>query len=91
MKIITFLFIISFLFYASFSMAQVEVSRTVNLMGSVFQITVVGSNTVSAQQNIDKVIVEMERIENLISEWRPHTQISQVNQNAGIRPVQLSS
>ena len=90
MKIITFLFKISFLFYASFSMAQVEVSRTVNLMGSVFQITVVDSNTISAQQNIDKVIVEMERIENLISEWRPHTQISQVNQNAGIRPVQVA-
>ncbi len=38
---------------------------------------------------INKVIVQIERIENLISEWRPSTQISQVNQNAGIKPLKV--
>lgn len=58
-------------------------------MGSVFQITIVDEDTVSAQKNIQKVIAEIDRIENLISEWRPETQISEVNQNAGIRPVKV--
>ena len=58
-------------------------------MGSVFQITIVDKDEVSAYENISKAIAEMERIENLISEWRPETQIAQVNQNAGIKPVKV--
>ena len=73
------------------SFAQVQQTKTVNLMGSVFQITVVDQDSVSAQQNINKAIAEISRIENLISEWQPHTQISQVNQNAGIKPVKVDA
>jgi thiamine biosynthesis lipoprotein len=58
-------------------------------MGSIFQITLVDSDSISAHENTNKAIVEIERIENLISEWRPQTQISKVNQNAGIKPVQV--
>jgi thiamine biosynthesis lipoprotein len=77
------------LFFPIGAFAQVQETKTVNLMGSVFQITLVDKDSVSAHQNIQKVIVEIERIENLISEWRPETQISQVNQNAGIKPVKV--
>jgi thiamine biosynthesis lipoprotein len=77
------------LFFSIGAFAQVQETKTVNLMGSVFQITLVDKDSVSAHQNIQKVIVEIERIENLISEWRPETQISQVNQNAGIKPVKV--
>jgi thiamine biosynthesis lipoprotein len=58
-------------------------------MGSIFQITLVDSDSISAHENTNKATVEIERIENLISEWRPQTQISKVNQNAGIQPVQV--
>jgi thiamine biosynthesis lipoprotein len=58
-------------------------------MGSRFQITLVDKDSISAEQNIDKAIAEITRIENLISEWRPETQISQVNQNAGIKPIKV--
>lgn len=58
-------------------------------MGSVFNITIVDCDSLSANKNIDKTIEEISRIENLISEWQPHTQISQVNQNAGIRAVKV--
>ncbi|CAM2821323.1 FAD:protein FMN transferase [Flavobacterium frigoris] len=80
---------IALLFVSTFSFSQVEQTKTVNLMGSVFQITLVDSDSISADQNINKAISEIERIENLISEWRPQTQISQVNQNAGIKPIKV--
>ncbi|WP_288789637.1 FAD:protein FMN transferase [uncultured Elizabethkingia sp.] len=69
--------------------AQVQRSRLVTLMGSRFQITLVDKDPISAERNIDKAIAEITRIENLISEWRPETQISQVNQNAGIKPIKV--
>ncbi len=69
--------------------AQVLRKRTVTLMGSRFDITIVDKDTASAEANIDSVIAEVTRIENLISDWRPHTQVSQVNKNAGITPVKV--
>lgn len=69
--------------------AQVQRSRLVTLMGSRFQITLVDKDSISAERNIDKAVAEITRIENLISEWRPETQISQVNQNAGIKPIKV--
>ena len=68
---------------------QVLLKRNVILMGSRFDITIVEKDTVLAQQRINQVIAEVTRIENLISEWKPETQISQVNQNAGIKPVKV--
>lgn len=64
-------------------------SRVVTLMGSRFELTVVDRDSISAEQNIDKAIQEISRIENLISEWQPQTQISEVNRNAGIKPVKV--
>lgn len=58
-------------------------------MGSVFEFVVVEKDSAQAERYFKLVEREIERIENLISEWRPHTQISQVNQNAGIQPVQV--
>ncbi len=58
-------------------------------MGSRFDITIVAEDSLSAEQNIDKVISEISRIEDLISEWKPETQISEVNRNAGIQPVKV--
>lgn len=79
-----------FLILLSSSMfAQVERSRLVTLMGSKFEITLVDKDSLSAEKNIDKSIDEIRRIENLISEWKPETQISKVNRNAGIKPVKV--
>ena len=87
-------FILAALFFIvcqSFVAAQenVLVERQVTLMGSVFNITVVDRDSVSANQHIDRCISEITRIENLISEWRPETQISEVNRNAGIKPIKV--
>jgi len=58
-------------------------------MGSRWDITLVGPDSVSTANHIDTVITEVTRIENLISDWRPETQISQVNRYAGIHPVKV--
>ncbi|UIR56609.1 FAD:protein FMN transferase [Sphingobacterium sp. SRCM116780] len=74
---------------SDYSCAQVLLKKQVTLMGSVFEITIVDQDTLHAQNNIDLVIAEVTRIENLISEWRPETQISEVNRYAGIKPVKV--
>lgn len=69
--------------------AQVLRKRTTLLMGGRFDITIVAKDSLSAEQNINEVIAEITRIENLISDWKPTSQVSEVNQNAGIKPVKV--
>ncbi|MEI6947889.1 FAD:protein FMN transferase [Paraflavisolibacter sp. H34] len=69
--------------------AQVARTRMQKLMGSRFDITIVARDSASAEHAIDSVIAEVARIENLISDWIPQSQVSRVNQNAGIAPVKV--
>ncbi|MBP6550624.1 MAG: FAD:protein FMN transferase [Flavobacterium sp.] len=79
-----------FLILCGFSShSQVLRKRTTLLMGGRFDISIVAKDSLSAEQNIDEVIAEITRIENLISDWKPTSQVSEVNQNAGIRPVKV--
>ncbi len=69
--------------------AQVKRSRMAVLMGGRFDITIVDRDSLSAEGHIDSVIAEVARIEALISDWKPESQISQVNRNAGIMAVKV--
>lgn len=69
--------------------SQVLRKRTTRLMGGRFDINIVAQDSLSAEQNIDIIIAEIARIEHLISDWKPTSQISEVNQYAGIRPVKV--
>ncbi len=69
--------------------SQVLRKRTTLLMGGRFDISIVDRDSLSAEQNIDIVIGEITRIENLISDWKPDSQVSEVNQNAGIKPIKV--
>lgn len=60
-------------------------------MGGKFEITLVGTDSLTAEQHIDSVITEISRIEHLISDWIPTSQVSQVNAQAGIRPVKVDA
>lgn len=71
--------------------AQEPYKRTLKLMGSRFEITVVGKDQVEANQYIDLAISEIRRIEKLISSWDPNSQTSLINKNAGIQPVQVDA
>lgn len=58
-------------------------------MGSRFEITVVAKTEAEADQNIELAIEEIQRIEKLISSWDPDSQTSEINRNAGIKPVKV--
>lgn len=71
------------------SNAQVLRKRTTLLMGGRFDISIVAKDSLTAEQSITEVVAEITRIENLISDWKSDSQVSEVNQNAGIRPVKV--
>ncbi|MFK7113843.1 FAD:protein FMN transferase [Flavobacterium oreochromis] len=80
-----------FFFVSLTVQTQVQRHRAVTLMGSRFDITIVEKDSILAERRIDEAIVEIDRIENLISEWRPETQVSKINQYAGVQPVKVDT
>jgi len=56
-------------------------------MGSRFDITVVTNNQIEADVFIDMAVSEITRIEKLISSWDSNSETSEINRNAGIKPV----
>jgi len=89
MKLKVGLFILLLLVVCLNAFAQVQRQRPVTLMGSRFDITIVAADSAQAEKHIDEVIAEMNRIEELISDWKESSQISEVNRNAGIKPVKV--
>lgn len=79
-----------FLLSTTILQAQVVRKRTVKLMGSRFDITISAKSAPEAEAYIDTAIIEIERIENVLSEWRAETLVSEINRNAGIKPVKVT-
>jgi len=80
-------FILFTCFYNSY--AQDIFKETLKLMGSRFEITVVAKNKKEANLYIQAAVSEIKRIENLISSWDSNSQTSEINKNAGIKPVKV--
>jgi thiamine biosynthesis lipoprotein len=59
------------------------------MLGSPFEIIVVAKDIPEADRFIDMAVAEVSRIENLISDWIPTTPVSEINRNAGIKPVKV--
>ncbi|GLU44046.1 FAD:protein FMN transferase [Allomuricauda sp. NBRC 101325] len=68
----------------------VTVKRTLKLMGTRFEITVVAETEEIGYINIDLAVSEITRIEKIISSWDKESETSQINTNAGIKPVKVS-
>ncbi|WP_394331388.1 FAD:protein FMN transferase [Winogradskyella thalassocola] len=73
------------------STAQEPYKRTLKLMGSRFDITVVANDSTQANKHIDIAVAEISRIEKLISSWDEDSQTSEINRNAGIKPVKVDA
>jgi len=69
---------------------DVTVKRTLKLMGTRFEITVVAPNEEIGYINIDEAVSEIERVEKLISSWDKGSETTLINKNAGIKPVKVS-
>jgi len=78
-----------FLSLAFVSFGQIVHKRKIFMLGSPFEMTVVAKDTIQGNDYINLAIAEVKRVENLISDWIPTTQISLVNQNAGIKPIKV--
>ena len=78
-----------FLLTSIFAFGQVTHKRKLYMLGSPFEMTVVAKDTIQGNIYIDMAVAEVKRIENLISDWIPTTQISQVSKNSGIQPVKV--
>ncbi|WP_298901268.1 FAD:protein FMN transferase [uncultured Psychroserpens sp.] len=82
------LIILGLLFCVNYTaLAQGTYKRVLKLMGSRFDITVIATNSIEANTYIDTAVSEISRIEKLISSWDKNSQTSEINRNAGIKPV----
>ena len=71
------------------SYSQTIYKKKLAMLGSPFEISVVANDSIKANEYSNLAINEVKRIENLISDWIPTTQISEINKNAGIQPVKV--
>ncbi|WP_282050521.1 FAD:protein FMN transferase [Maribacter aquivivus] len=85
------LLLILIIFSVGLLYAQEPYKRTIKLMGSRFDITVVAKDPVEGDVYIDMAISEITRIEKLISSWDENSQTSEINRNSGIKPVKVDS
>jgi thiamine biosynthesis lipoprotein len=81
--------ILFFILTVTFASAQVTQKRTLSMLGSPFEMIVVAKDIPEADRYIDMAVAEVSRIENLISDWIPTTPVSEINRNAGIKPVKV--
>jgi thiamine biosynthesis lipoprotein len=58
-------------------------------MGTLVGVSVRGENGETLAQAIRDVFAEMERLQAILSEWRPDSAVSRVNQSAGLAPVHV--
>ncbi len=83
-----------FCFFTLFSIGQqtgyVTVNRTMKLMGSRFDITVVAANEELGYINIDEAVAEITRVEKMISSWDEESETARINKNAGVKPVKVT-
>jgi thiamine biosynthesis lipoprotein len=63
--------------------------RSLSMLGSPFEMIVEAKDIPEADTYIDMAVAEVSRLENLISDWIPTTPISDVNRNAGIKPIKV--
>jgi thiamine biosynthesis lipoprotein len=81
--------LIGFLVITFNSFGQAAYKKKLSMLGSPLEITVVANDSIKANEYIGLAIAEVKRIENLISDWIPTTQISKINQNAGIKAIKV--
>jgi len=60
-------------------------------MGSRYDLTIVAESEEQAHSYIDVLIDEIKRIEKTISSWDENSETTQINKNAGLQPVKVSS
>lgn len=68
-----------------------EFRKSQKLMGNMFEIIVVDDRDSVAFEHIETAVLEIQRIENLLTTYKDNSQTHIINQNAGIRPIKVDS
>jgi FAD:protein FMN transferase len=63
--------------------------RTDAIMGTSIHVEVWGEDSAKAEAAIDAVMADMRRIDELMSHYKPESQLSQINARAAQGPVQV--
>ena len=63
--------------------------QVIKLMGNRFEISVVSDNVNFAKHNIEQAIIEIQRIEKLLTTFNDESQTNLINKNAGIKHVKV--
>ena len=71
------------------SISSVIHKKILKLMGNRFEITVVSENENEALARIDEAIVEIRRIEKLLTTFDENSQTNPINRYAGVKPVKV--
>lgn len=65
--------------------------KAILLMGNNFEISIVASDEAWAFEKIDLAVKEIQRIEKLLTTYNDQSETNQINLNAGIKPVKVST
>ena len=68
-----------------------EFRKSQKLMGNMFEITVVDDYDSVAFEHIETAVLEIQRIENLLTTYKDNSQTNLINRNAGIKPVKVDA
>ena len=69
--------------------SQILSNRVLKLMGNRFEFTVIAENKEIGNQAIEQAITEVKRIEELLSTFKTSSQANEINDQAGIKPVNV--
>lgn len=69
---------------------RLTVQRTREMMGTIIQMTVLDVPEEKAGPVLESAMQEMERLEAMLSEWSPDSEVSRINAAAGLHPVKVS-
>src|ERR1039457_2787302 len=67
-----------------------RLEKSADAMGSTYSIALYGYDRVKMEAAVDAAFDEVRRLDDLLSNYQPGSQWSEVNRNAAIRPVKVS-
>ena len=82
------LFVLAFLPAQAKDLLRLE--KTGDAMGSTFTIEVYGNDRVGMEAAVDAAFDEVRRLDDMLSNYKPHSEWSEINQHAAERPMRVS-
>jgi len=74
-----------------FSGELLRLDKSAGAMGSVFSVALYGTDRVKMEAAVDAALEEARRLDEVLSNYRSESEWSQVNREAGTRPVKVSA